>query len=285
MSVRETAVKVSCADEGMVGVISHPQGVHAETGVLIIVGAPQYRVGSHRQFVLLSRALAQAGYPAMRFDYRGMGDSCGDGRNFDAVDEDIAAAMDALTASYPSLRRIVLWGLCDGASAALLYAQRRKDGRLAGLILANPWVHTEQAEAHAIVHAYYGQRLREGDFWRKLLTGGVNPLRKLQELAKNWRNAKGGGDAGAGENTDVFNLALAQLRLPMLLLVCERDTTAQRFLSYLQLIGSQLLQLAHVHRVDFAEADHTFSCAEWRAEVENATIAWLSERNTNAVPE
>ena len=277
MSVRETAVNVSCGGNDLVGVISHPHGAAAETGVLVVVGAPQYRAGSHRQFVLLSRALAQAGYPSMRFDYRGMGDSSGGGRSFDAVDEDIAAAIETLQASYPSLRRVVLWGLCDGASAALLYAQRRKDERLVGLVLANPWVKTEQAEAHAIVHAYYGQRLRQGDFWRKLVTGGLNPLRKLQELGQHWRTAKSRSDAGA--DTDVFSLALAQLRLPMLLLLCERDATAQRFLSHLEVSGSQLLQQAHVHRIDFSEADHTFSRAEWRAGVENATIAWLSERN------
>jgi alpha/beta superfamily hydrolase len=45
--------------------------------VLVIVGGPQYRAGSHRQFTLLARSLAEQGFAVLRFDYRGMGDSTG----------------------------------------------------------------------------------------------------------------------------------------------------------------------------------------------------------------
>ncbi|MEO6566032.1 MAG: alpha/beta fold hydrolase, partial [Casimicrobiaceae bacterium] len=81
---------------------------------MIVVGGPQYRVGSHRQFALLARALARVGIPALRFDYRGMGDSEGDRRSFDEIDADIAAAIDTLCREA-HLARVVLWGLCDGA--------------------------------------------------------------------------------------------------------------------------------------------------------------------------
>ena len=48
-----------------------------------MVGGPQYRVGSHRQFTLMARAFAAAGYPVLRFDYRGIGDSEGESRGFE----------------------------------------------------------------------------------------------------------------------------------------------------------------------------------------------------------
>src|SRR5690349_24048098 len=54
-------------------------------GVLLVVGGPQYRVGSHRQFALLCRRLAGRGVPALRFDYRGMGDADGAARTFESV--------------------------------------------------------------------------------------------------------------------------------------------------------------------------------------------------------
>jgi alpha/beta superfamily hydrolase len=92
-------------------------------GVLVVVGGPQYRVGSHRQFLLLSRRLASEGYPVMRFDYRGMGDGGGAMRSFEDVSADIGAAIEAFQRRCPSVRRIVLWGLCDAASAALLYVE------------------------------------------------------------------------------------------------------------------------------------------------------------------
>ena len=57
----------------------------------------------------------------MRFDFRGMGDSTGELRDFEEVNEDIGAAINAFQAHCPQLERIVLWGLCDAASASLLY--------------------------------------------------------------------------------------------------------------------------------------------------------------------
>ena len=70
----EFPVVFSCGGDQLVGMV-HPAA--ARLGVVIVVGGPQYRVGSHRQFVLMARDLAREGYPVLRFDYRGMGDSDG----------------------------------------------------------------------------------------------------------------------------------------------------------------------------------------------------------------
>ena len=86
---RDHVLRIDCAGDALVGVLSEPtaDGVDgtrtADIGVLLIVGGPQYRAGSHRQFTLLGRALAAAGVPCLRIDYRGMGDAHGDRRAFD----------------------------------------------------------------------------------------------------------------------------------------------------------------------------------------------------------
>ena len=98
----------------------------------MIVGGPQYRAGSHRQFVRVSRALARAGYAVLRMDYRGMGDSEGDQRDFLGVEADIKAGIDALFDQVPSMQRAALWGLCDAASASLLYLHATRDRRIGG---------------------------------------------------------------------------------------------------------------------------------------------------------
>ncbi len=76
---RERFISFDCDGESCVGGVGEPTaGSNAtDVGVAIIVGGPQYRAGSHRQFILLARRLAHAGIPALRFDYRGMGDSPG----------------------------------------------------------------------------------------------------------------------------------------------------------------------------------------------------------------
>ncbi|MFX8094774.1 hypothetical protein ABTK72_21120, partial [Acinetobacter baumannii] len=67
-------------------------------------------------------------------------DSAGEARDFLGVQADIGAAIGALMAACPTVQRVVLWGLCDAASAALLYVESTRDMRVAGLTLLNPWV-------------------------------------------------------------------------------------------------------------------------------------------------
>ena len=81
MNVSETALVFDCVGETLVGVLTTDSPL-AETGVVLVVGGPQYRAGSHRYFVQLARALAGAGFPTLRFDCRGMGDSSGGPQHF-----------------------------------------------------------------------------------------------------------------------------------------------------------------------------------------------------------
>jgi len=131
-----------CEGFALLGVIAEPE-LPARVGVVIVVGGPQYRAGSHRQFVLLARSLAEAGVASLRFDLRGMGDSEGPRTDFEHAQADIRAAIDALCGAVPRVEQVVLWGLCDGASASALYAGG--DRRVAGLALFNPWVRTARA--------------------------------------------------------------------------------------------------------------------------------------------
>lgn len=54
----------------------------------------------------------------------------------------VAAAVEAMLRAAP-VRHAVLWGLCDGASASLLYMQATQDPRMTGPALLNPWVRSE----------------------------------------------------------------------------------------------------------------------------------------------
>lgn len=282
MSLGEQAIVFSCAGEQLLGIIAAP-GSSARIGVLIVVGGPQYRAGSHRQFLLLSRALAAAGYPAMRFDYRGMGDSTGDQRSFEAVDDDIAAAIAAFRQHCPQLERIVLWGLCDAATASLLYWDRTRDARIGGLVLLNPWVRSEATLARTHIKHYYAQRLLQGEFWRKLLSGklGIGPA--LRGFAGSWRRARQTSAAATADDALPFQQrmtrALEKFPGPSLLILSGDDYTAKEFLEACQadVQATRALTGARLTRVDVAGADHTFSSRELRQTVEAATLAWLEK--------
>ena len=201
MSTREEAVVFDCAGESLVGVIASPERA-AETGVVVVVGGPQYRAGSHRHFVQLARSLAAAGYPTLRFDCRGMGDSSGTQRSFEDLDQDVGAAIDSLLQRAPQVKRVVLWGLCDGASASLLYLHRTADLRVAGICLLNPWVRSEVSLARTHVKHYYLQRLGQPEFWRKLLSGRVS-ADALAGVVRNVGLARSGGNAATDRKSVV----------------------------------------------------------------------------------
>ncbi|MGH8310089.1 MAG: hydrolase 1, exosortase A system-associated, partial [Steroidobacteraceae bacterium] len=177
-----------CEGEELFAILAAPQKP-ASVGVLVIVGGPQYRVGCHRQFVHLARHLASRGMAAMRFDYRGVGDSTGDMRSFEDIDADVRAAVDEFLARCPYLRSIVLWGICGAATAACLYAGG--DARISAVVLVNPWVRTEAGEARTRLRHYYADRLRDRAFWRKLFTGRVEPRAAFGSVLRAIRSALG----------------------------------------------------------------------------------------------
>ena len=288
MTPAEQGLRFECEGESLVGVLSVPASGTASTlGVVIAVGGPQYRAGSHRQFVLLARHLAATGIPVLRFDVRGMGDSTGSFPGFEQLGPDLAASVQALRGAVPEVRRVAIWGLCDAASAALMNATRIPG--LAALVLLNPWVRHADTYARTEVKKYYAQRLFDREFWRKLLAGQVQVGTAARELtAKVWRMLRSytrpTPSAAVAEPADfrerMVNGLLA-FNGPQLYILAGRDHTCAEFLEFTGSHGrlSGLWQRPTLTRVDMPAADHTFSSAELRAQVEVQTLQWLQRIN------
>jgi exosortase A-associated hydrolase 1 len=283
MTIRERAVTFDCEGETLLGILSEPDA-ECRLGLLVIVGGPQYRVGSHRQFLLLARRLAEDGIPVMRFDYRGMGDSGGAMRSFEDVIPDIGTAIDAFMRNHHGLDRVVLWGLCDAASAALLYWRETQDPRVAGMVLLNPWVRSEATLAVTHVKHYYGKRLLERDFWAKLAKGRVDAAESLRSFASTVAAAVRGRN-GIGMEAELgfqdrMAQAMGSFSGPILLVLSGRDLTAKEFLEYAKTNSRWrgVMQAANVERNDLPDADHTFSTAQFRRDVEAITLRWIKRR-------
>ncbi|MFN7783958.1 MAG: hydrolase 1, exosortase A system-associated [Lysobacterales bacterium] len=266
----------------------HRGDARAAVGVLIVVGGPQYRVGAHRQFLLLARRLAAAGIPCLRFDLRGMGDSSGEAVDFLTARADIEAAIAAFKSRCPALRGIVAWGLCDGAAAILLHVATHPD--IAGLVLLNPWVRQEHTLAQSLVRHYYWNRLRSREFWRKLLRGGVDLGRAargvLGALRLSRDTARGERQAAAVPTAANFVARMATQwqasGVPSLVLLSSEDLVAAEFR---QLCANEpqwraLVQRPQVRCTALAGADHTCSSAAFRATVETETLAFVQALST-----
>ena len=249
------------------------------TGVLILVGGPQYRVGSHRQFTLLARSLGEEGIASFRFDFSGMGDSDGDSREFDRTQDNIFAAIDTFLEMAPGVSRVVLWGLCDAASSAMIYAHQ--DPRVTGLVLLNPWVHSGEYAPEFKLANFYRPLLSGVGAWRNLVPRRDRILPTLKELGRDTlalvdRRASSGDQEFVQRMLD----GLGQFRHGVLIVLSEDDLTAREFAS---LAASEprwkkATTAPQVETRTVSVADHTFSKASWKAAVSRMTADWVRQR-------
>ena len=284
----ERPLLIRVGEDQLLGILHVPTSV-PKRGLVIVVGGPQYRVGSHRQFLLLARSLAASGVPVLRFDFRGAGDSDGEFPGFERVEADLNAAIGAFTEALPEIETVALWGLCDGASAVSIYAH--KNPMVTGLVLLNPWTRTDSSLARTYLRHYYVKRFFEPAFWRKLASGKLNPARSLASLTENLRtaaasrgeqrHAKARKAAGVPSNLPLperMRLGLEGFAGRMLLILSGNDLTAREFEDTVAASDDwqRLLSDSRVQRFDVEEADHTFSRREWRDAVADRTRDWLA---------
>jgi exosortase A-associated hydrolase 1 len=278
----EEPIQIPCDTTSMWGILTHPPvGTPSRPlAVLIVVGGPQYRVGSHRQFVLLARALARRGVTALRFDCRGMGDSAGALRSFEQIEDDVRAALSALRRHLPTIEHHVIWGLCDAAAAALMFGTA--DANVVGIVAVNPWARSDATLGAVRVKHYYGRRLLQPQFWRKLLGGAFDWRASWHSLLDNLRKMRSADARQRGVGSQhAFQSRMAAgwrtFRGQVLLLISGNDLTAQEFLQFARTSEdwNGLLRGPGVTRVDVPDADHTFSRRIWADQAERATVDWV----------
>ncbi|MET1110550.1 MAG: hydrolase 1, exosortase A system-associated [Allosphingosinicella sp.] len=189
-----------------------------ETGLLLVTGGTQTRIGSHRMYERLAAALAGAGWPCLRYDRRGVGDSEGEDPDFKASGPDLAAAAAAFRREQPQLKRLLGFGLCDGASTLALHGEA---AGLDGYVLVNPWfVEAEAGEPPAAaIKSRYKEQLLSLEGWKRLLSGSISYRKVLKGLGKivSSRPSSLSGEIAA---------SLARSKLPAQLILATRDSTA-----------------------------------------------------------
>jgi len=211
-------IAFDCAGETLVGTLDRAEGA---TGLLIVSGGNEIRIGAHRGMALLARRLAEAGIPVFRFDRRGIGDSSGENGGYASSAPDIAAAAAALRQHAPGVRRLIGFGNCDAATALVLFGDSAGIDRL---ILSNPWIiePSDDLPPAAAIRARYAERLRDPREWGRLLTGGVN----ISKLISGLRKISSRSNEVTALLTDRI---FAALPADATVILAARDATAQAF--------------------------------------------------------
>ena len=286
--VSEVPVVFDCEGSSLVGMVHLPTHVRSRGVLSVVAGGPQYRGGVCRLQVQLARELASHGTPVMRFDYRGLGDSEGQFRGFRDVEADLRCAIDAFMSNVSGLREVVLWGGCDAASAVLINAW--KYPQVTGLVLGNPWVHSEDT-ATTVEMQHYGQRWKDPTFWKKVIRLQYNPLPAFRTIARGVFTRRASGAlpsiSGATDSPSApfvprMLLGMSRFKGDLLLLMSGRSLLSREFDVLVQ--KSEGWQQAmksprHVARHDLPDADQAFSTVTARADVIRATLEWLQQRS------
>jgi uncharacterized protein len=281
----EIPVVFPCAGEALVGIVHRPAAPAVIGVVTIIAGGPQYRGGVGRGMVSTARELSAAGVPVMRFDHRGLGDSGGTFLGFEHIAEDIQEAVAAFRREVPEVEKVVLWGGCDAASGAMIHAWKIPDA--ISMVLGNPWVTTTETQS-AVLRKHYFSRLGERSFWRKLLRFEYDlsdyaraGLHKVTARFGNLVTAQGQSRTPADTDNYVNKMlyGLCQFKGPVLFLMSGQSLLSREFD---ELVSKNPDWNAAYHRpgyrrIDFPEADQTFSDSASRDRVNQAICDWLLE--------
>jgi hypothetical protein len=153
---------------------------------------------------------------------------------------DIRAALDAFAECASGIMDFTLCGLCDGASAALMYAPL--DPRVRRLVLLNPWVSDQGVAARTAWRHYYLSRLADPELWRKGASGRFAVRASLRGLSD--RVARGAVPSGP-QSAEAFAASETGLRIDrgmtealvafdgrILLVLSSRDLTAGRYAGF-----------------------------------------------------
>ncbi len=179
---------------GLFGVLHPPEEpASGKPAVVMFNAGAVHHVGPNRIYVEMARRLAAEGYPCLRFDLEGLGDSVLRGEGRENHPYPATATRDA-RAAFRYLReahgydRFVALGLCSGAHTAFHAALEIEDEAIEQLVLINPltfhWTEGMGLETTARIYdeVAYRQSARDPKRWLKLLRGDVN-FRRLLAVA------------------------------------------------------------------------------------------------------
>jgi pimeloyl-ACP methyl ester carboxylesterase len=153
-------------NECLVGIVTEPgRQVENLPSVVAINGGVLPRSGRGRIYVTLSRRLAALGYRVLRFDMSGIGDSLSRGDGLPPTEAAIQDIDDALNWFVGDAGRVVLMGLCDGATLAAHRASL--DPRVVGAALIDPLI--PRTQRYRLLHLW--RRIVTPTTWQEIVRG------------------------------------------------------------------------------------------------------------------
>lgn len=303
---REEALSFSVQGSCLRGVLARPEPGGKSLGIVFVHGWSGNRSGPQGLLTHLARQFSAAGYPSFRFDFRGRGESEGDGlsASLPTMAEDLVGAAAAFRAAT-GLDRLVYFGLCSGGNVTIGTLPNLS---ASGLILLSVYPFSDGdafgRDVHRTFHYLhvYWRKATQGSTWRRLFRGDVsikgvcNVLfghflnrgrnrRKEEGEAKPdetaapkralGKTAKSAAVESRSQGGEAPKKHLAKLRadLPALMIYGTADPDAPAAQAY---FGDYVREHGlPVELVEIAGANHNFSSAAWTEQVTQRAVAFL----------
>lgn len=273
-------------DRALCAIVARPKEPTGLPAIVILNTGIIHRVGHHRLYTTLSRRLARRGFPVIRFDFAGIGDSPAQKDDLPPLEancDSLALVIDWAEQNL-SCASVILMGLCSGADHSLVYSG--DDPRVSGVVLMDPSI-PRTRRFHLIDGA---RRLKSHRMWTNLASGKGRTWAKL-------RNRFVDGDPPPQPVKDQFSRqdlespeTIAYLQDAYQKLVDNRVSILAVFTgghSYQHNYRRQILDALpdvnfgdHLDLHYFAESDHTFTYEDQREELSALLDQWL-ERVTD----
>lgn len=282
------------AGDALVGILTEPDMVPAAgpfPGFVLINAGVVHRVGPNRLYVKTARRLAALGYPVLRFDLSGIGDSRArsDAIGFEkSVVSETAEAMAVLKCRL-GVEQFILAGICSGADISFLTA--REHPEVVGVVLINGQsLHgvtdaagdeiADQLKQDKNACYLWKSALLNPASWKKLVSASVNYGDLFRLVARQITDLIGSGrkpPAAAAAFQADFRAMLG--RGVRLLLIYSEDDPGLNYLNIM--LGRQLTALTgrdNCAKVLLRGADHTFTLMQSQEDLIRAMSEWANDR-------
>jgi len=295
--IAERAVRFAVDGRSLVGNLAAPADASGP-GVVFVHGWSGNRSGPHNLLTTMARKLADSGIPSLRFDFRGRGESEGEGMEttLPSMAADLEAAVRLLTDSC-GVRKVVLFGMCSGGNVAIGTLPRIPSA--AGLILLSVYPFSDgdafSRDIHRTWHyaREYGRKALRGDTWGRLVRGEIHLRQVLNVLFGHFlgKKKKREREAETGRKTEISgktakpttvesrsqdrappkkHLANLTKATPALMVYGSADPDAKAARRYYGDYAEQ--HGLPIRFVDIGGANHNFSSVAWKEELAGLAV-------------
>lgn len=306
--ILERHVSLQSSIDTLTGIIALPEQEAPRGAVLFSHGWAGNRNGPANILVNMARNLATKGFVTLRFDFRGRGESSGNGllTTLDTMAVDLASAAASLR-KESGFEAIFIIGMCSGGNVAIGALPQLGNVKCMALLSVYPFSDGDSFgrdlnRSRYFLATYLSKACRLEN-WKRLLAGEASLLRVFRVIfrpfLKRGENRKKEGalnahpkeikhqenvgtlvKAAASESRNnnapppVKHLAKLRRDLPVLMIYGTGDPDAAAAQKYFGEFANE--KALPVTFLNIRDANHNFSSQSWQSEVINEIISFIN---------